>query len=164
MENKALIPKLVTMEAKTLVGHRLSMSVANFRVAQLWRSFSPRVGEIKARLGEERYSVNVYELDYFIRFQPTKEYDKWAAVQVSDISNIPNDMEVLILPEGLYAVFHYVGLSSDNSIFQEIYGTWLPASDYELDDRPHFEVLGEKYKNNDPSSEEEIWIPIKKRS
>jgi hypothetical protein len=26
---------------------------------------------------------------------------------------------------------------------------------------PHFEVLGDKYKNNDPSSEEEVWIPIK---
>lgn len=39
--------------------------------------------------------------------------------------------------------------------------TWLPASDYNLDNRPHFEVLGEKYKNNDPTSEEEIWIPIK---
>jgi AraC family transcriptional regulator len=37
----------------------------------------------------------------------------------------------------------------------------LPNSAYALDDRAHFEVLGEKYKNNDPSSEEEIWIPIK---
>lgn len=27
--------------------------------------------------------------------------------------------------------------------------------------QPHFEVLGEKYKDNDPTSEEEIWIPIK---
>jgi len=30
-----------------------------------------------------------------------------------------------------------------------------------LDDRPHFEVLGDKYKNADPDSEEEIWIPIR---
>jgi AraC family transcriptional regulator len=30
-----------------------------------------------------------------------------------------------------------------------------------LDQRPHVEVMGEKYKNNDPDSEEEIWIPIK---
>lgn len=27
----------------------------------------------------------------------------------------------------------------------------------------HFEILGEKYKNNDPLSEEDIWIPIKRR-
>ncbi len=25
------------------------------------------------------------------------------------------------------------------------------------------EVLGEKYKNADPNSEEEIWIPIKRK-
>jgi AraC family transcriptional regulator len=37
----------------------------------------------------------------------------------------------------------------------------LPNSAYELDDREHFELLGEKYKNNDPNSEEEIWIPIR---
>jgi AraC family transcriptional regulator len=65
------------------------------------------------------------------------------------------------LTGGLYAVFDYKGLSTDNSIFQFIFGTWLPSSEYDLDDRPHFEVLGNKYKNNDPTSEEEIWIPIK---
>lgn len=27
-----------------------------------------------------------------------------------------------------------------------------------VDDRPHFEVLGGKYQNNSPNSEEEIWI------
>jgi AraC family transcriptional regulator len=38
----------------------------------------------------------------------------------------------------------------------------LPASGYELDDRPHFEILGERYKNNDPDSEEELWFPVRK--
>jgi AraC family transcriptional regulator len=39
----------------------------------------------------------------------------------------------------------------------------LPKSEYELDYRPHFEILGEKYKNNDQLSEEDIFIPIKPR-
>jgi AraC family transcriptional regulator len=67
------------------------------------------------------------------------------------------------LPSGLYAVFDYKGSSNDQSIFLYIFGSWLPNSGYNLDDRPHFEVLGNKYKNNDPTSEEEIWIPIKPR-
>jgi AraC family transcriptional regulator len=41
--------------------------------------------------------------------------------------------------------------------------TWLPSSDYVLDNRPHFEILGEKYKINDPESEEKIWIPVRKK-
>jgi len=67
------------------------------------------------------------------------------------------------LKGGLYAVFDYKGSSNDISIFQYIFGTWLQNSDFLLDDRPHFEVLGDKYKNADPNSEEEIWIPIKKK-
>jgi AraC family transcriptional regulator len=34
-------------------------------------------------------------------------------------------------------------------------------SAYDLDNRPHFEILGEKYKNESPDSEEELWIPVK---
>jgi len=41
------------------------------------------------------------------------------------------------------------------------FGTWLPNSEYALDNRPHCDILGKKYKNDDPSSEEEIWVPIK---
>jgi len=68
----------------------------------------------------------------------------------------------IFLSSGLYAVFHYIGSSTGISIFhQNIFNVWLPSSDYLLDDRPHFEILGEKYKNNDPLSEEDIWIPIK---
>ena len=28
------------------------------------------------------------------------------------------------------------------------------------DDRPHFEVLGDKFSRNSPGSEEEIWVPV----
>ena len=32
-----------------------------------------------------------------------------------------------------------------------------------LDDRPYFKILGEKYKNANPNSKEEILIPIRKK-
>jgi AraC family transcriptional regulator len=71
-------------------------------------------------------------------------------------------MEPLALPGGLYAVFLYHGAASQaDQTFQYIFGTWIPNSGYSLDNRPHFEILGKKYKNEDPDSEEEIWIPIK---
>jgi len=44
-----------------------------------------------------------------------------------------------------------------------IMSQWLPNSKYILDHRPHFELLGAKYKNNSPDSEEEVWIPIKEK-
>jgi len=90
-----------------------------------------------------------------------QQFDKWAVVEVSEFDTIPDGMERFVLSEGLYAVFNYKGLNTDESIFIFIFSIWLPDSNYRLDERPYFEILGEKYKNNDSSSEEEIWIPVK---
>ncbi|MBY0486603.1 MAG: effector binding domain-containing protein, partial [Flavobacteriaceae bacterium] len=87
---------------------------------------------------------------------------KWAAVVVTSFDFVPDAMETLEIEAGLYAVFNYRGDQSNAaSFFNTIYTEWLPNSEYQLDNRPQFEILGEKYKNNDPTSEEEIWIPIK---
>ena len=154
-------PKFETIQDKKLVGRRLKMSVANNRTGELWRGFGPRKKEIKNILGQDLISLTVYEPGYFTDFQPAKEFERWAAVEVSDYRDVPPDMETFDLQGGLYAVFDYRGRHTDSSIFQYIYGTWLPNSGYVLDNRPHFEVLGERYSNDDPESEEEIWIPIK---
>jgi AraC family transcriptional regulator len=93
-------------------------------------------------------------------FSPTKPFVIWAAVEVLNFDAVPNQMETFVLESGLYAVFSYKGLNTDTAVFDYIFLTWLPNSAYTLDTRPHFEILGEKYSNNDPNSEEEIWIPI----
>ncbi len=140
------------------------MSLADNKTSELWRSFMPRRRDITNNLTDDLISMQVYKPTYFIDFKPTNEFEKWATVEVTDFDNVPNDLETFTLTGGLYAVFNYKGLSTDNRIFQFIFGTWLPGSDYYLDDRPHFEVLGDKYKNNDPTSEEEIWIPIQPKN
>ena len=156
-----MTPRIETLNEKKIAGIRLTMSFANYKVGELWKSFMPRRKEITNNLTNELISLAVYKPTHFANFNPTNEFERWAAVEVTDFDNLPNEMETFVLLSGLYAVFDYKGLSTDNSIFQYILGTWLPNSDYVLDDRPHFEVLGDKYKNNDPTSEEEIWIPVK---
>jgi len=155
-----MTPSIETSSEKKLVGMRLSMSLASKRTGELWRSFMPRRSEITNNLTSDLISLVVYKPTHFTDFKLTNEFERWATVEVANFENVPVGLETFVLPEGQYAVFQYKGLSSDNSIFQYIFGTWLPGSDYVLDDRPHFEVLGDKYKNNDPASEEEIWVPI----
>ena len=156
-----MTPRIEKLNAKKLIGYRWTMSLADNKTKDLWKSFMTRRSDIANNLTNNIISLQVYQSTYFSDFKLTNEFEKWAAIEVTDYDNVPPGMETFSLNEGLYAVFEYRGSSSDNSIFQYIYGTWLPASDYQLDDRPHFEVLGENYKNNDPRSEEEIWIPIK---
>jgi len=156
-------PRIETLNEKKLIGNSMTMSLINNKTAELWKCFMPRRGEIINPVSSALISMQLYKPDYFADFDPVKEFEKWAAIEVSDYDQIPKEMGTFILCGGLYAVFDYKGLSNDSRIFQYIFGTWLPNSGYLLDDRPHFEVLGDKYKNNDPNSEEEIWIPIRKK-
>ncbi len=154
-------PRIEVLKEKKLVGKSLKMSLADNKTGELWRSFMPRRKEITNSLTTNMFSLQVYEPSYFDNFDPSKEFEKWALVEVSDVEIIPDEMKVFTLMGGLYAVFDFKGSSTDTKIFAYIFGTWLPASNYSLDNRPHFEILGEKYKNADPDSEEEIWIPVK---
>ena len=157
-------PRIETAREKKLVGRRITMSLADNQTGKIWRNFVSRRGEIANTLTTELISMNVYEPTYFADFKPTNKFEKWATVEVKSFDDTPSDMETFTLKGGLYAVFDYQGSSQDDSIFQYIFGTWLPTSHYDLDDRPHFEVLGDRYRNNDPTSEEEIWIPIKQKN
>lgn len=159
-----MTPRIEILPSKKLLGQRLKMSLIQNKTAELWRNFMPRRKEISNAVSSDLFSLQVYPPNYFEAFNPHQEFEKWASVEVSDFDHIPANMESFVLPGGMYAVFEYKGSNNDSSIFQYIYGTWLPASEYLLDERPHFEVLGEKYKNNDPNSEEEIWIPIRVQS
>jgi AraC family transcriptional regulator len=157
-------PRIETTNEKKLVGNRLKMSLTDNKTGELWRSFMPRRKEITNNLSNDLISMACYTPTHFTDFKPTNEFEKWAAIEVTDVESVPVDMETFTVKAGLYAVFDYKGSSTDNSIFQYIFGVWLPKSDYLLDDRPHFEVLGAKYKNADPDSEEEIWIPVRKKT
>jgi len=156
-----MLPRIVTIMEKKMVGNRIRMSLSDNKTKELWQRFMSKRTAIKNNLSNDKYSMQIYDLAYFDRFNPKEEFLKWAAVEVTNFENVPTDMETFILTGGLYAVFEYKGLSEDKSIFQYIYTSWLPNSGYVLDGRPHFEILGKNYKNNDPNSEEEIWIPIK---
>lgn len=124
----------------------------------------PRRKEITNNIGADLYSLQVYPEKYFEAFDPRREFEKWALLEVKDFSSLPDDMETFNLSEGLYAVFLHRGPASQGPrTFQYIFTNWLPRSQYVLDDRPHFEILGEKYKNEDPDSEEEIWVPVKSK-
>lgn len=158
-----MTPKIETSREMKLVGKRLLMSLAENKVAELWKGFLPYRKLIRNNRSQDFISLTNYSSSYFTQFDPNNKFEKWAAVEVSNFDNVPVDLECLIVPSGLYAVFHYKGLQTDNAINQYIFGEWLPTSEYVLDHRPHFEILGEKYKNNGPESEEDIWIPVKKK-
>lgn len=156
--------RIEELSQKTLVGKSIRMSLINNKTSEVWKSFMTEKSKITNAVGTGLYSVQLYdEPHYFRNFNPETEFTKWATIEVEDRKNIPNGFSILSIEYGLYAVFNHKGTVGEfKNTIQFIFNKWLPQSAFELDHRPHFELLGKKYKNNDPSSEEEVWIPIKK--
>lgn len=157
-------PRIIDLPNTILVGLKVEMNYSNNLTSELWKRFMPMRAAIQHPLGSELYSVEQYDADFFLDFDPTKLFIKWAAVQVKHGSEQPDSLEILQIPAGPYAVFLYRGNSAGASEFyQQIFSNWLSVEGLMPDDRPHFAKMGEKYKNNHPDSEEEIWIPVKEK-
>ncbi|NCU05702.1 MAG: GyrI-like domain-containing protein [Chitinophagaceae bacterium] len=153
-----LLPRILVLQPKLLAGKQLRMSLVQNQTGLLWQSFMQQRTQFAA-VSNVLYSLQLYPENYFTAFDPANEFTKWALAEVSDANSLPEGFEYFHLSGGLYTVFDHKGC--DTEIFQQIFTQWLPQSAFVLDDRPHFEVLGEKYKNHSTDSEEEIWIPVK---
>lgn len=151
--------RIETLAPKLLVGKSLVMSFAADRTAELWRSFMPHRKTIEHVADANLYSMQIF--DSPPDFESDCTFTKWAAVEVLNGTMVPQDMATYRLSGGLYAVFLHRGPPSEfRKTFGYIFGQWMPESPYRLDHREHFELLGDKYRNGQPDSEEEVWIPI----
>ena len=159
-------PRIETLLPKKLVGKRIRMSVKGNRSYELWHGFMTRRKEITNSITTDLISMQVYDnLTNFDHYNPDLEFEKWAVTEVAGFDSVPTGMECYTLEGGLYAVFDYKGTPDTfPAMLKYIFGTWLPGSGYALDHREHFEILGEKYKRDDPESEEEVWIPVQKKA
>lgn len=155
--------RIENLSPKKLLGKKLAMSFSNNRTPELWGSFMPQRKLIQNTLGPDLFSMQIFPSPP--TFQEDVEFIKWAAIEVSNFEEVPDGMETYELQGGLYAVFLHIGpASAFRKTFDYIFQEWMPSSNYELDHREHFELLGEKYKNNQADSEEEIWIPIRPKT
>jgi AraC family transcriptional regulator len=157
-------PRLINSKDILIIGMRanISFQTINQETGQLARQFMPRRYEIKSRVGSYSFSIQNYDSFDFKTITPTKTFEKWVGVEVSDTSQVPEAMEVLSIEAGHYLVFNYKGSDQDFPKFwQQLHAEWLPNSEFHLDNRPHFEKLPEGYNPMSLENEEEVWVPVK---
>ena len=97
-----MTPRIETLPETRLIGVKVRMSFANNKTGMLWQTLMPRRREIENG-SADLYSVEVYDdTNFFSNFNPTTEFEKWAAVAVSEQSPIPENMEVDQFPFTYY--------------------------------------------------------------
>lgn len=156
-------PEIITIPEKKLIGMHITVTPENNPTVELWRKFMPRRREITNAVGAEVVSMQIFDPStQFGAMQQLPTFENWAAVEVADFSAVPDGMETYTLAGGKYVTFLHIG--TDAKYFENLgymFTEWLPANGLTVDSREHFELLGERYKVNDPTSEEEVWIPVK---
>lgn len=150
-------PKIIQLSEKKLVGVKSSMHHNQFgNIVELWQRFIPNKKAIKNSINETFIALQEY--NDFHNFEAA--FNIWACVEVSNFNPIPEGMMAFTIPEGDYAVFLHKGMDASKT-YQQIMTEWLPNSGYAIDNRPHFQVMGEKYKNGSADSEEDFYVPVK---
>ncbi|MCF8340234.1 MAG: GyrI-like domain-containing protein [Chitinophagaceae bacterium] len=158
-----MIPVVKQMPDKLIVGRRIATSSAQYNPFELWSKFMPKRKEILNTISPELFSVQVFQENTFssTTFNENTLFEMWAAVEVSKIEQIPTELESTIIVGGAFVTFILKGEQPTlTEHYNYIINDWLPKEGYRIDNRAHFQVMGDKYKRNDPNSEEEVWIPI----
>jgi AraC family transcriptional regulator len=110
------------------------------KISEVWRDVSARamaqglVGKIEMAVGlchdaPDAEGNVVYHAGFVLR----------------EATPVPQGLEIVEAPGGRYACYRHVGpYTGIPAAFGRLFGEWLPASGYEVDDRPALEL----YRNN----------------
>lgn len=146
----------------TLIGMSMEMSLSDNRTVDLFKTFMPKKGVVSDVLNTDVLDVKVYPVNYFSEFDFDRRFVKWAAVEVREGATVPEGMETMQIKGGMYAVFT-VPATVGPEVFQYIFSEYIPKSMYALDDRVHFDVLGESYQKREEGAKQELWVPVKRK-
>ena len=150
--------RIAIIEPKKLIGFSITTSFQDDKTQIVWRKFMMRRNEIVNQTSNQLFSLQIYPEN----FTANQTFRKYALAEVSDFDNIPNNFDTFELESGKYLVFSYKGKAENGpEIFRYIFQNFIPENQFEVDNRPHFEIFGDDYNPNSDSAEEEIWIPIR---
>ena len=152
-------PEFKSIKETKLVGMFTNMSLIENKTFDLFSEFMPKRKQIQNNINSSIYDLIIYPPGYFQNFNPANTFKKGAMIAVLEDTPIPDGMVAFTLVGGDYAVFSQKENELDATIMEAIFTKWLPSSKYQLDDRPHFDILNENSKGKGG----EVWIPIKSK-
>ena len=152
-------PKFIDKPAFTVVGFSYVGKNQNGEIPQLWGTFNQQANKIKNMVGKCAYGACFSD----IKWGEEGAFEYVACYEVSDASDIADNMVAREVPAYKYAVFtHHGKLDNLQETYKYIYETWLPQSGVELVS-PHFdmELYDDRFEFDSDASEFDIYVAIK---
>jgi len=154
-----LKPKIAERTAKRAIYIRLIGDYKSNDYSQAWEKIWGFIKE-KRLFGFNQECLGIAYNDPNITEDDKCQYD--CCVTISKDMKPEGEIGVKNIEGGRYAVFKFKG-SPDKvgPVYNAIFNTWLPESDYELRDAPCFEKYIKFSKTNHDKNKTEVYIPIK---
>jgi len=151
-------PEIITRPATKLVGIAAEYDDADLSLPKLWSAFRPYKSKIQNTVGKDAFGI--YES--YTEHGDEVKFVYVCSVEVANFDLVPEGMTTRELPEQLYARFTHVGpIANLDKTLKYIWGSWLPKSNYEYEEKPDFELLPATFNDADPRNKIYLHIPIK---
>ncbi|WP_033348372.1 AraC family transcriptional regulator [Kitasatospora aureofaciens] len=118
------------------------------------------VERITALTGEDPLGIVSVTDDFSPNREEGSELDYWHAVVAREDAVVPEDLEVLRVPAGTWAVFTNTGPFPHalQKMWGDTYSQWFPSNPYET--RPGPEILRTRFIPGTGDAEAELWMPV----
>jgi AraC family transcriptional regulator len=98
-----------------------------------------------------------------LAFSEDKGCDYMAALEVTNLSSQPKEIQTTTIPAATYAVFAQAGhITLMRPTIMSIWQDWLPGSGYQAAEAPLIEYYPPEFDGMTGNGGYEIWLPVKK--
>ncbi len=151
-----MIPEIIEISEKIIVGRNLTLAIDDYNVFPLWKQFR------NEQSSNSLMGVDLYAIQQYAEWPPKSAITHWAGMEKKDGVKYPEEWLIHRLSGGIYARFIHRGTQAEfPKTMAMIFTEWLPSSPYHYDSsREQFQIMSAHYVMNDPESEEFVFIPI----
>ena len=150
-------PKIKELEGFKIVGLRYFGDNKKQEIGQLWGEFNRKCDKIK------HIKENAPAIGLCIMLPGEMEkFEYVAGMMVDSTDDINPEFVAREVPPSKYAVFTHKGLLFNlGETYNYIFTEWVKNCGYEINTMLNFEWYDDRFKDNDPASEFDIYVPIK---
>lgn len=146
-------PEIVERPETVLVG----MVSRGEDICELWNRFTPMEPRIADRIEGIWYEFQAYPDGH----QPGEPFYCMAAVAVTEIESLPDELFVKPLPSGRYAVFTHCFADGGYDVLNKSIRDWLDESPYRMTGGASIQMYDSRWKGpGNPGSVVELMIPV----
>ncbi|MET7449136.1 MULTISPECIES: AraC family transcriptional regulator [unclassified Streptomyces] len=163
--NSSMRYRIVDKDAFQVVGRKARVPLvhegANPAIADFIRSISPGTLQRIAALADQEPTGIVGVSD---QLDPSRaegtELDYYHGVVTG--AEVPEDLDALAVPAGLWAVFEHSGQFPEalQYLWRDVFTQWFPSNPYAS--RPGPEILGVRLSEDGTQADAELWIPVER--